>query len=464
MAKTIVVNIVGDASKLQASLGQAESGIQKFGKAAVKVGAGITGLGLAFGRLGEDAAEHNKAVAQTAAVIKSTGGAAGVTAADVSALSEKLGKMAVVDDDVTRSGVNLLLTFTNIGKDVFPEASQAVVDMTAAMNNGMVTAEGLKGTTIQVGKALQDPIAGLTALRKVGVSFTDQQKDQIKAMVEAGDVAGAQRMILAELSKEFGGSAKASGDNASAQQRLGVVLGDLRERIGGVVGGMSTWMVTMGPMLAGIGGMAQASSSLGGVFGALSGGVRALGGAFMAVMAPPAGLIILGIAAVVAAVILLVKHWDKVRAAFNWVVESFKIGVGMIMSAWAPVGAFFERLWGGIKSTFKGAINWVIDQLNRPIKAFNEVAKTLGRLPGVPTISLPTIPHLAEGGIVNRPTLALIGEAGPEAVVPLRGAGGVGGMQVTINVSGAGDPRSVAVAVREELLRLGRRNGSVGLA
>lgn len=99
----------------------------------------------------------------------------------------------------------MLLTFTNIGKDVFPDATSTMLDMATAMNGGLTpSAEQLKGTSIQLGKALNDPISGISALSKVGVTFTEQQKKQIEAMVQAGDAAGAQKLILAELGREFG--------------------------------------------------------------------------------------------------------------------------------------------------------------------------------------------------------------------------------------------------------------------
>jgi SLT domain-containing protein len=69
---------------------------------------------------------------------------------------------------------------------------------------------------------------------------------------------------------------------------------------------------------------------------------------------------------------------------------------------------------------------------------------------------VPNIPMLAQGGIVTSPTLAMIGEAGPEAVIPLDRMGQMGGNNVTINVNG-GDPQSVVNALRTYM----RQNGSV---
>lgn len=174
-----------------------------------------------------DAAKESAAVnAQLEAVLKSTGQAAGVTADMARDLAGALEKTSLFEDEAVLAGENLLLTFTNIGKDVFPTATQAIVDMSQSLGQDM------KSSAIQVGKALNDPIAGITALTRVGVSFTEEQKEQIKAMVEAGDVAGAQKLILAELNKEFGGSAKAASDAAGASERLKDRQNELSEQIG----------------------------------------------------------------------------------------------------------------------------------------------------------------------------------------------------------------------------------------
>ena len=86
---------------------------------------------------------------------------------------------------------------------MFDRAELASVNLSARLG------QDLQSSAIQVGKALNDPIKGVTALQRVGVSFTAQQREQIKAMVEAGNVAGAQGIILGELEKQFGGAAEA---------------------------------------------------------------------------------------------------------------------------------------------------------------------------------------------------------------------------------------------------------------
>jgi len=187
--------------------------------------------------------ESEAAMAQTNAVLKSTGGVANVTADDVLKLAQKLRDMSGADDEAIQASENLLLTFTKVrneagrGNDVFNQATGAILDMATSMNNGAIPSlEDLNSKTILVGKALNDPIKGLTALTRVGVSFTEGQKEQITAMVESGDTMGAQKLILAELTKEFGGSAKAAGDTfAGAQAKAQQKIEDLQEVIGGLL-------------------------------------------------------------------------------------------------------------------------------------------------------------------------------------------------------------------------------------
>jgi len=187
--------------------------------------------------------ESEAAMAHNNAVLKSTGGAANVTAQDVLGLAAKLRDMSGADDEAIQASENLLLTFTKVrneagrGNDVFNQATGAILDMATSMNNGAIPSlEDLNSKTILVGKALNDPIKGLTALTRVGVNFTDGQREQITAMVEAGDTMGAQKLILAELTKEFGGSAKAAGDTfAGAQAKAAQKIEDLQEVIGGLL-------------------------------------------------------------------------------------------------------------------------------------------------------------------------------------------------------------------------------------
>jgi hypothetical protein len=192
-------------------------------------GAAVSVLANAVGGFISAAQDSQKVAKQTAAVLTSTGGAAKVSASQISDLSTALSMKSGVDDEVIQSGENVLLTFTKIrnetgaGNDIFNQATAAALDMSAALGTD------LQGSVVQVGKALNDPIKGVTALQRVGVSFTESQKEQIKTLVETGDTLGAQKLILGELSTEFGGAAAAG---ATSSDKLKVAWGNVQEQLG----------------------------------------------------------------------------------------------------------------------------------------------------------------------------------------------------------------------------------------
>lgn len=181
------------------------------------------------------AAEAQGIQKQLDAVIRSTGGAAGLTASDINAMAEEFSELTAVEDDTIVKASNVMLTFTKIGKEVFPDATLAAMNMSAALG------QDLQSSVVQVGKALNDPIQGITALSRVGVSFTEEQKAMIEALVETGDVMGAQRLILAELNTEFGGQAAAAADTYEGKlARLKNTIGNVAEEIGGpLIDGLS---------------------------------------------------------------------------------------------------------------------------------------------------------------------------------------------------------------------------------
>jgi len=180
----------------------------------------------------KEASDAELELAQTNAVLKSTHGIAGITASAVLALADHFSTLTRFTDDQVQSAENVLLTFTSIGKSIFPQTTQAVLDLATAMG------EDWKSAALQVGKALNDPIAGLTALRRVGVQFTDAQKELIKHLIATGDRLGAQKLILAELNREFGKSAIAAGKTFAGQLAiLGQNLDNVRQAIGEMLKG-----------------------------------------------------------------------------------------------------------------------------------------------------------------------------------------------------------------------------------
>lgn len=173
------------------------------------------------------AADAQKVQAQLEAVLKSTGYAAGVTADQADILANSLSNVTAFDDEAIKSGESMLLTFTNIGKDVFPQATETVLDMSQALG------QDLQSSAIQLGKALNDPLQGVTALRRVGVQLSDEQEAQVKAFMANNDIMSAQKVILGELTKEFGKSARAAGSTFAGQMTiLQTKIGNIRESIG----------------------------------------------------------------------------------------------------------------------------------------------------------------------------------------------------------------------------------------
>ncbi len=172
-------------------------------------------------------AVQEQAEARLEATIKATGKAAGLSADQLKDMASGLQGVTKFGDEAIIGAQSLLLTFKDIGEDVFPRALESILDMSEQMGTG------LKESAIQVGKALNDPIQGISALTRVGIQFTDEQKNMIKSLVETGDKAAAQAVILKELESQMGGVARAAADTATgALTQLGNTMGDLQEAYG----------------------------------------------------------------------------------------------------------------------------------------------------------------------------------------------------------------------------------------
>jgi TP901 family phage tail tape measure protein len=206
--------------------------------------------------------------------------------------------------------------------------------------------------------------------------------------------------------------------------------------------------------------------------GAIIKGVVALGKAMMFLTMNPIGLTILAIAALIAIGVAIWKNWDTIKEKASEV--------------WTSVKDSITGAWEGIKNAIRPIVNAVLGYYNALItgveRAINAIGRAINSLPSVkvpdwvpiyggrsysiptiPNVSFPKIPMLADGGIVTRQTLAVIGEAGPEAVIPLNRLDqiGAGGDTYVINVSGALDPEGVARQIERILRDSQRRTGGV---
>jgi len=379
-----------------------------------------------------------------------------------------------VDDEIIKTTQAKLLTFKELATTAdevggaMDRATLAALDMAAA---GFGEAEQ---NAVQLGKALQDPIKGITALGRAGVTFTEIEKEKIAALVESGQMLEAQNLILAAIETQVGGTAEAT---ATGSSKMSVAFGEMAESLGKALLPLLEQIV---PIMTGffdwIGQNSGVVTVLAGIFAALAVSILAVN---FALNANPIVKVITLIAALAVGVVVLIDWlvklyggWDKLFKDISGWLINFVIG---FKNALGAIGGFFVSIFSGIGELIKGAlngalsfvegyINFIISGVNRLINGLNTVlaaGKVVGINLQVGTIGKVSIPRLAEGGIIMpRPggVLANIGEGGQaEAVIPLDRLGdftGKGNTTYNINVSGgmatgSDIGRSVVNAIRD---------------
>ena len=262
---TIRVELIANAQKFKSNVQKASTGLKKFDKATKKTEVGnkkiqnsmrnlsgsiaavqgplgpvagrITAIGAIMGRVsvttlamtgafvlaGVAVTKFAKAGAlaerqslRLQALIKATGGAAQLTGVQIEEMAVNIGRGTLASVQGARDAAGVLLTFKSISGDTFEQALKLTQDLAEVGFGTMKTA------ALQLGKALEEPEIGMSALRRVGVSFTEQQKDQIKIMSLTGRQAEAQTMMLNILENQVGGSgASGAGGLSGAFDTLG---------------------------------------------------------------------------------------------------------------------------------------------------------------------------------------------------------------------------------------------------
>lgn len=228
--------IGSDTSNLEKGLKRGKKEVSSFSSGMKKLGGMIAG---AFAlssvvSFAKECLSLNKVQAaaekKLAAVIKATGGAAGLTADEMKKYASQLQTVTTYGDEVTIDAMAIMSTFKSIKGDVFKEAIASAQDMATVLNTD------LNSAVMQIGKALETPEIGLTALRRSGVSFSKEQIKQIKQLVAEGKKQEAQLTMLKELQAEFGGAARAAASDAyGAATQLTNAWRDLKEVIGEAV-------------------------------------------------------------------------------------------------------------------------------------------------------------------------------------------------------------------------------------
>jgi hypothetical protein len=407
-------DLEGAQAKAKYALGKAN----KY--AAVALGGLVAGLGDAV----KGAMEDEQAQLLLARQLQKTTGATDKQVKSVEAYITQQGKLKGVTDDELRPALAGLVRATGSIAEA-QKAANLAMDVAAA-----------KGVSLEsVTKTLERAYGGnYTALAKLS--------PELRGMIKDG---ASLDEVMAAMSATFGGAATDSANTAAgSMKRLGVALGEAKEGVGAA---LLPILEKALPVLQKFATWAQENPTLitavAVAFGALAASIVVVNAA-MALN--PAVLITAGIVALGVALVVAYKKFDT----FGNVVRTVVNGVA----------GYFEFM----ANAYIKMINLVIKGINliKPGKDISPLGSvSFGRLSdngggGDGGNGFGNLTKMATGGIVTSPTMALIGEAGPEAVIPLSGPNAGIGNNVTINVNG-GDPQAVVNALRRYM----QLNGSV---
>ena len=416
--------------------------------AALAVGA-LAAAGKSALAAGEEVNSANKRIEQINTTMGLFGKDTETVTKRITDLAEAQGTELGISNLTIKATQAKLLTFKNLAKSAktvggaFDRANRAALDMAAA---GFGSAEG---NAVQLGKALENPIKGIGTLAKSGVTFTDQEKDKIKVLVESNKMLEAQEMVLAAIETQVGGTAKATADDtdrmkegfAQFQQSLGLGLLPILEAVTPVLLGMANW-----------------AKENPGTFKVLAAAIGAIAVSILAINAAmalnPISAIAIGVVALIAGVVLAYKRFETFRNIVDTIFSGIKIGFGLVVDYLKFVAGIYKGIFNGIAKAWNNTVG----------KISFEIPSWVPKIGGK-GFSVPQIPMLAQGGIVNQATLAVIGEAGPEAVIPLDRMGdfgmGGGGINVTVNAGLMSSPDQVGQQIIEAIQKAQRRSGVV---
>ena len=419
-------------------------------KAALPAAAAVGALALALGDATKAAIEDDAAQQELARQLTATTGANAAQIASVEGWISAQGKLLGITDDELRPALAGLVRATG-------SVSHAQELATAAMDLAAQKGVPLASVT----KTLEKAYGGnLKALAKLAPEY--------RQMIEDG---ASFEDVMYAIGTATGGAATTAANTAQGQfKRLSISLQETKESIGAAL--MPAIQAVL-PVLSRIATLASENTTaflaVAGVIGTVAGIILAYNAylklqaaytiaatvaqaAFNLVMsANPISLMVIAIAALVAGLVLAYKKFEGFR---NIVDSIFSVINTVVTSSIGVIKSYFETLLG----FYKGIFNGIATLWNNTIGKLS--FKVPSWVPGLggKGFDVPNIPMLAEGGIVNTPggMLAMIGEKGPEAVIPLDRMGQMGGNSVTINVNG-GDPQSVVDALR----KFYRQNGNL---
>ncbi len=405
------VKITGDASGLKGALDDAQDELKETkqdaeqttkslrgmakGLGAVAVAAiGIGGVGALFRNVAREAEMFETSMLKINAIIRATGGVAGKTGDDLLSFAKSLALNTLESTEGVLEAQQRLLTFRKVTGDVFDRAIVASADLAAAMGTN------LSGAAIMLGRALEDPERGLTALTRTGTVFTETQKEMVKQLVQAGKLQQAQSLILEELEGQYGGTAQAAAQGyagaldtlAQRQQEFLLAINDtlgvtdiLAAAINGLASVFNVLAENMGRVVSYI-----ATAAVAGMV-AFRGAILAAGTAILRTLIPSlAGLRVAIIRTGIGALVILLGesvYWlGKTTKAVGGVGEAMKLMgdvwsgvVEGIRTATSALPDALKAFWLQIRSGFMTMVR----NLQETWAAFlREVANGLANVPG----------------------------------------------------------------------------------
>ena len=229
----LLIKIGADSYEFQQKTKQVERSLDGVGKKLTSIGKSLslrlTAPIVAMGAASVAAADTQaKAEAKVQQAIKSTSMAAGLSFEQLKTYASELQNETLFgDEEILNNATAQLLTFTNIAGENFKRTQAVALDLSTVLDGD------LKSASIQLGKALNDPVKNLSALSRSGIQFSEEQKEVINTLAKTNRLAEAQGVILDELERQYGGQAKAAAEvGTGALKQLQNSWGDFMEQIG----------------------------------------------------------------------------------------------------------------------------------------------------------------------------------------------------------------------------------------
>ena len=429
--------------------------------------------------MGEDTAPLIKAVTDSMIAFGEDTDSVDVALDRLMAASQAVGvPMTKLAETVVKFGPQLQTMGLNVD-----EATALVANMEAA---GLSASKMMPGLNTAVQKLAKEGITDIRGGLKDMIDAIENAESDTEAFAIATDAFGAGAGIrfkdaidkgvfsltdMMEIMEDGDGRVKAMAESTlTMSDKFDIMKNKVKQSLVPI----GAFANTIGPMVIMIPALATGMSALAAtqIFAT---GVTWLQTAAMTalnVALGPIGLVILGIAAAIGGAIVIWKNWDKIIEKVKGVISSVKPVLDILKAGWDKIWGGMSETVGGVIGKIKGFINVGIGAINAIFGALNKLSigwekKVLKGMPDIPgfgpwsPFNIPEIPKLAKGGIVRSPTVAMIGERGPEAVVPLHGSQG-GGVPVNINgpTYGFDDfERKVGEAIRDGV----RRGGFSGI-